>query len=232
MSTFPNERPLTTHEAVQLAEDSVFGEFENQLDDSTSGANQTKLDYDYSLAGPNSTILLAKPRKTGNLWATNVVHGHPHQGEWLEGATYDPATGDIDWNAGGVQASTVSTQVCNSCGISGLSGKFCNNCGGPLSTVAAPLAAPIVGVPIAPLPNAPPPPPYAAPLQPGQTPTAGAGHVSPPAHVNPNRMEGKPKKEVVVPEGMTRVAKNTGFKDALDQMLAEAEANQSEEQKS
>ena len=48
-------------------------------------------------------------------------------------------------------------------------------------------------------------------------------------------MEGKPKKEVVVPEGMTKVAKNTGFKDALDEMLAKAEAEQAdqpEEQKS
>jgi hypothetical protein len=42
-------------------------------------------------------------------------------------------------------------------------------------------------------------------------------------------MEGKPKKEVVVPEGM-KVTKSTGFLDGLDALLAGADSDQAAEE--
>jgi hypothetical protein len=237
MAQFPNERPLSTHEAISIAEDNAFSGFEDELNNTQAGASQTKLDYDYTVAGPNATILLAKPRRTGSLWACNMTAGHPNQGEWVENATFDPRTGDIDYNAAqqASQATTGPAGVCMSCGhVQTGPGKFCAMCGDPLTqgtAVHAPVGSlgALLPPPAAP---GPPPAPYAAPLQPGQTPSAGAGHIAPPAHINPNRMEGKPKKEVEVPEGMTRVAKSTGFSDALDALLAQAEADPpAEEQK-
>jgi hypothetical protein len=230
---FPNERNISTHDTIDFTENGVFSSFEEALQDSTSGSSQMKKDYDFTQAG-NGQILLAKPRKTGHLWAIDV-----NQGEWVENAQYDPSTGSIDSSQSPNNTTPqIPAGTCPNCSATGVSGKFCNSCGGALPTsptqiaahtglagIAAALGIPAgtavigvgpgghtVGIP------------SAGQLAPGASPIAGAGHVPAPAHVNPNRMTGSNKKEVVVPEGMTKVVQTTGFADDLDKLLAEAEA--------
>jgi hypothetical protein len=246
---FPNEQPISTHDVIDLTETGVFGEFENDLQDTPIGQNQTKRDYEFRSAGNNGRIIIAKPVKAGNLWATEVTPGAPHQGVWVEKAQYDPATGGIDDSQSpNAQVPNMTTGACNACGIpGGLTGKFCNNCGGPITQVSANVSmsgniTPLGTLPggtqvlgVGPggatigLPAGPAPVPVAGQLQPGQSPGAGAGAQTAPAHVNPNRMEGKPKKEVVVPEGM-KVTKSTGFLDGLDALLAGADSDQAAEE--
>ena len=260
---FPNEQALSTHDAIDLTEQGYFESFENDLQNTNVGANQTKRDYEFRAAGANGRILLAKPTKTGNLWATELTPGSPNHGQWVEGAQYDPVTGGIDSsNSPQATAPTGAPGSCPSCGTTGVSGKFCFNCAAPLPAAPAPGAchlcnAPNVAAnqhsgPMGPMCNScggllsPPsvalPPgilgvplpgpaqvPTAGQLAPGQSPVAGAGAQMTPIHINPNRMEGKPKKEVVIPKGMS-VTESTGFADDLDKLLAEAEANQAAEQ--
>ena len=215
---FPNERNINTHDTIDFTENGHFSSFDDALADSTSGASHTRKDYDFTQAG-NGQIILAKPRKTGHLWALDV-----NMGDWVENAQYDPSTGSIDAPVPG---------TCPSCGATGVGGKFCNSCGGTLqnsptqipalsglAAAAAALGIPpgthVVGVgPGGQTMGIPSP----GQLAPGGTPIAGAGHIPPPAHINPNRMTGSNKKEVVFPEGMTRVVKSTGFVDALDALL-------------
>ena len=243
---FPNEQPLSTHDTITLAEDGVFNSFEDELQGTPIGSNQTKRDYEFRQAGANGRIILAKPVKSGNLWACDITNGSPNQGQWIEKAQFDPATGGIDDSQSpqyGQQATAPGT--CPACGQTGVSGKFCNSCGGPLAVTMSGNLTPLGTLPggtqvvgVGPgggqisvgLPG-PAPVPTAGQLQPGQSPSAGAGAQAAPAHVDPNRMTGRAKKEVVVPEGMTRVAKSTGFEDELDKLLAQAEAEQSEEAK-
>ncbi len=226
MAQFPNESAIQTHDVIDLTENGTFSGFEDELQNTTTGASQTKRDYEFRLAGPRGNIVLAKPIKTGSLWACDLTSGSPTAGVWVEGAQYDPATGGIDASQSPQQQPQVAPGTCPQCSATGVSGKFCNSCGAPLLTPTqistalgglgglAPIGLPGVV-----------PAPVAGPLAPGQTPSAGAGAQATPAHINPSRMTGKPKKEVEVPEGMTRVAKSTGFADALDAMLADAEAD-------
>lgn len=227
---FPNEQPLSTHDTIDLTEAGAFSEFEDELQNTALGQNQTKRDYEFRSAS-NGHIILAKPVKSGNLWATEITPGAPHHGVWVEGAQYDSATGGIDDSASPQnQQPAAAAGTCPNCGVTGVNGKFCHNCAAPLPATPVPITAHVGQVPGL-VPVGPAPVPTAGQLAPGQTPTAGAGQQTAPAHINPNRMEGKPKKELVVPEGMTRVAKSTGFKDALDALLSEAEPDQPSEPK-
>ncbi len=233
---FPNERPIDTHDVIDMTENGVFSSFEDALQGTSTGANQSKKDYDFRQAA-NGNIVLAKPKKSGNLWAIDL-----NNDDWVEGAQYDPKTGGID-DSQSPQNQPVPTNgpsgtlTCPGCGQTGVSGKFCNSCGASLAN-AVPTLTPCGSCGF-PLPHAgaacpacvaasaaqsgPAPVPTAGQLAPGQTPSAGAGAQSAPRHINPNRMEGKPKKEVVVPAGMTSVVKSTGFSDALDKLFADAE---------
>jgi hypothetical protein len=234
---FPNEQPISTHDCIDLTETGIFGEFESELQDTAIGQNQSRRDYEFRTAGPNGTIIIAKPTKSGNLWATEITNGAPHQGTWVEKAQYDPATGGIDDSQTPQATAPAATPgVCPSCGMTGAFGKFCSNCAAALPTGPVPIPAhqgiaglagllPGVGQVVA---VGPAPVPTAGTLQPGQSPSAGAGAQAPIGHSNPNRMEGKPQKEIVVPEGM-RVTKSTGFQDDLDKLLAEAEAQEQEQ---
>jgi len=235
---FPNDQPLNTHDTIDLAEAGAFTEFEEELQNTATGQGQTKRDYEFRSAG-NGRIIIAKPMKAGHLWATEITPGAPHQGVWVEGSQYDPSTGGIDDSQSPQQGGSpaVPAGTCPSCSATGVSGKFCNICGEPLAPGGLAPTFPLPGfVPTGQLtvPLGPAPVPTAGQLAPGQTPVAGAGQQSAPMHINPNRMEGKPKKELVVPEGMTRVAKSTGFADALDALLDGTEpdpAEQTEDQK-
>jgi hypothetical protein len=231
---FPNEQPLSTHDTIDLTEAGFFSQFEEDLQDTPIGANQSKRDYEFRSAGPNGSILIAKPTKSGNLWATEITAGSPNHGQWIEKAQYDPATGGIDDSqTPQAAAPVVAPGTCPSCGMTGATGKFCHNCAAPLPTGPVPIPShqgiaglagllPGVGQVVA---VGPAPVPTAGQLAPGQSPSAGAGAQAPIAHSNPNRMEGKPKKEVVVPEGMSK-SKSTGFEDALDALLAGAQDDQ------
>jgi hypothetical protein len=227
---FPNEQPISTHDTIELTENGIFSEFEDELQSTTIGSGQTKRDYEFRQAGANGRIILAKPIKSGNLWACDITSGSPNQNVWVEKAQYDPATGGVDDSQSPQgQQQAVPPGTCPSCGQTGVNGKFCNSCGGPLAAPAPMGAAnPLAGLPLVPGPV---PVPMPGPLAPGQTPSAGAGAQATPVHVNPDRMTGRPKKEVVVPEGMTKVTKSTGFADELDKLLADAEAGQTAEAK-
>lgn len=225
MAQFPNESAIQTHDVIDLTEQGVFSGFEDELQSTTVGANQSKRDYEFRLAGPRGNIILAKPLKAGSLWACDITSGSPTGGSWVEGAQYDPATGGIDASQSPQAQPQTAPGTCPNCGATGVSGKFCNSCGGPLAFPAmSGLTTQVVQIPGIGGPPGPAQIPVAGPLAPGQMPSAGAGTQPTPYQSNPNRMEGKPKKELVVPESMTRVAKSTGFADALDAMIAEAEA--------
>ena len=198
---FPNEKPLSIDEAIDHAENNVFSSLEDELN-----GNNTKKDFDYSTGGHNGHILIARPKKPGaaKVWANDLANDQ----EWHEDASYDPAHGSVAapgksppahlGTAGGIGVGN-----CGACGNSLVAGsKFCNGCGTP---VAAQPAAPVAPAAVPP----------------------GAARPVPPIVQNPNRMEGRPEKEVVVPEGM-KTTKHKGFEDALDALLAGAEAEQTD----
>jgi hypothetical protein len=239
---FPNEQPISTHDTIDLTENGVFSTFEEALQETPAGANQSKRDYEFRQAGTNGHIILAKPVRSGNLWAIDITSGAGT--DWIEKAQYDPTTGSID-DSQSPSANVgvpVPAGTCPACGANGVSGKFCNSCGGSLAQASVSMSGNLT--PLGTLPGgtqvigvgpgggqisvglpAGPAVPVAGQLQPGQSPSAGAGAIAAPAHVNPDRMTGRPKKEVIVPEGM-RVTKSTGFADELEKLLADAEKDQ------
>ncbi len=202
---FPNEKPLSIDEAIDHAENQVFSNFEDELSGTANAAgstSQTKKDFDYSTGGHNGHILIARPKKPGaaKVWANDLANDQ----EWHEDASYDPAHGSVAAPGKALPATTgtaggIGIGMCAACGNSLVPGsKFCNGCGTPVvATPAAPVAPPAI--------------------------PSGAARVIPAVVHNPNRMEGRPEKEVVVPEGM-KSTKHKGFEDALDKLLADAEA--------
>jgi hypothetical protein len=241
---FPNESPISTHDTIDLTERGTFSSFEEALGD--LGLNQTKRDYEFRQVGANGHILIAKPVRSGPLWAVDLSQGD----EWIDNASYDPTTGNIDDSQSAQNqqnAPSVPAGTCPGCGATGLSGKFCHNCAAPLQgprQITTASAAAVLGLPPgalggaqvlgvgpggATVPVVAGPgglsavlPPQAGQLQPGQTPQAGAGVMAAPHHINPDRMTGRPEKPVVVPEAMTKT-KYTGFEDKLDALLASAD---------
>ena len=210
MPVFPNERPIPTHELISLAEDGAFSDFDEGIIDSGTlpAQSTTRKDYNFTMAGPNGHIVVARPISgTVNPWAKDI-----NNPEWLENASYDTRTGGLDPSTcpqpapAPVPAGAPGT--CGSCGnapalVGGGVPAFCPSCGAAIApaTTGAIQVGPTPGLPLPPIIG-------------GKT-LVGA--------FNPNRMEGRPQKEVIVPEGMKACAKPTGFTDALDALLAEAE---------
>jgi len=209
--TFPNQKPISQHDLILFAEGDQFSMFDQALEDSTSYQNDTRNDYDFTQSGH---IILATPKKSpGVLWAVDTSQ----QGyDWIEDAKYDASTGTIlDTQTGFSQ--TVSAGTCPSCHATGVSGSFCNSCGGSLQTtnIVTPGGVSIQippGVAVV----------HGGPGGFGTGPAPGGGMPG----ANMNRMTSGPasgpnKKPVIVPAGMTHAAKDTKFEDALDALFGE-----------
>ena len=77
--TFPNERPITQAELIELAENNCFVDFDDALD--SAGYGETRTDFDFSMTGVN-LVARPKPGNGGNVW------GHDSS-EWMEDPSVD-----------------------------------------------------------------------------------------------------------------------------------------------
>lgn len=212
---FPNEKALAPEDLINLGRDGTFEDFETEVG--------PLKDYTYTQASNNGHIVLARPKPgvSGAHWAFDVQD--PNGPEWCQNAMFDPTTGSLDLtNSPQAQAQVAPVGSCPGCGssVTGLpaGSKFCPVCSSPLAAAPAARAPQMPPVPHVPTPGQ---------LRPGQSPVAGAGHIPPPAHINPNRMEPRPEVKLDIPKGMQSSTHN-GFADALDAMLAEADSKPDE----
>lgn len=190
MTNFPNETPLSVYDAIDLANSGIFYLFEKDLRQTSLGSNQSKNDYEFRLAGQNQAQM-------DLIIARPIGVGNLWACD-ISGPSIHNWTenAQFDPSTGKILISSSNPRgiSCPQCGTSGLNGNYCNNCGGSLASALVPPGT--------------------------QASPANAQSAIPPANSDPNRMTGRPKKEIVVPEGMTKLSQPRGFEEALDSLLS------------